>query len=501
MLGISLILSFSLLSINSPTQGSYASDLVLRRVRAFSEIQKAREALIPKAQELVNFLATTRGKNNDIGADDFTDADVNKYNPLILAVGSPSPQAFANAARKWQDYRDWWDKIGVKVPIITSTGRGRGYKTLVLNTSEFFKKKNKMGDEWVKRFLEDYEKDIQDAQTEDADTLMEEYRDSQNKSIMLTEAKVIMFILRAYGVTGEIILEENSNNTETNMKESYKRIYEEVLPKFVNQKKPLKIHVIADGFHRLRSLLEAIRVFNRGENENNRKEKWAINAQATYNPAQDSPTFAVMDEDDFTAYTEHMIGDPYGPVYDEAGKLLVHGEIGRILGRNLAEKAGYPSFRKEIESQWGQESTVNLRTNLLWRYLEAQGLGYRRQFNYEKFMPGIQDSLFEEIARTIHPADEDIQRRGALINKIKQDLKLVLSSIGKTRAQQMSEQEIRGEIFRMLKDNLPNVWTDLKNAWQEKTEVERNNALKLIGEIKGKPLDFDEALRLSVAGD
>jgi len=178
---------------------------------------------------------------------------------------------------------------------------------------------------------------------------------------MLTEAKVIEFILVEYGVLeSSISREEISDNTYSNMVESYSLIQVLNVNKLFDPNKELKIHVVADGFHRLRSLLQAMQMFNQ-----ERGETWQINAKAPYNPVLNN-----LDEDLLTDYLEHMIGDPNGEVFDQNEKRIIHGEIGRILERNLAEGADIAWFRQEVERIWANQRIDYLRMNLLKDYLD-----------------------------------------------------------------------------------------------------------------------------------
>ncbi|MDP8216148.1 MAG: ElyC/SanA/YdcF family protein [Candidatus Kaelpia imicola] len=371
---------------------------------AIERSQRTQDIRLFEAQALLDLLDDRNGEQSrsGIGAPDFKEGDVSEYNPLMLLVGSPSPQAFASAATMWHEYSEWW---GFDVPVVTSTGRGRGYKSLVQKTLRFFEEEDaKDGGSRAEGFRERYGTEIQNALDLDAQALYDEYNipiktynelkeaydkfEEEHKSqqgyddifqshknelreyeelierqkqTMLTEAKVIAFILTEYGVPESLIsLEEISDNTYSNMVESHGLIRVLNENKLFDPNKELKIHVVADGFHRLRSLLQAMQMFNQ-----ERDETWQINAEAPYKPILNN-----LNQDLLADYLEHMIGDPNGEILDQNGDRIIHGEIGRILERNLAEGAGIAWFRQEVEQVWTEERVDFLRTNILKDYLD-----------------------------------------------------------------------------------------------------------------------------------
>ena len=91
-------------------------------------LRQAKDALLPEAQRLLEFLAT---ESIEREAPAISRDDVGKVNPVILALGSPSPAAFKKAALDWAQYKEWGFE---NVPVIASTGRGRGYKNVVVMT-------------------------------------------------------------------------------------------------------------------------------------------------------------------------------------------------------------------------------------------------------------------------------------------------------------------------------------------------------------------------------
>lgn len=348
------------------------------------DVITTRVNLIPEAQELLNFLASDKIDNHWIGAPNFTNEDFEIYNPIMLILGSPSPQTFVNAAGRWQQYQKWWEEAGNKgyVPVIASTSRGRGYKELVLNTLRYLERNYP---QLFEKFKNQFREDIQEAENLSPEELMQRYEKSQpsEKETMLTEAKVIEFLLTNFGVPEEaIVREEYSNNTFSNMEWSYYLLTGRPHPDlkvdnlpaidnpvaerfFGDTSRPLKIHVVTDGFHQLRALLTAIAKFNGTAGEN-----LAINGEALY-----VPDLTSMDNFDLLKYLEHMIGDPYGmTIFDEEGKIIKYGEIERIIKYGLCEdESRY--LKNIIETIWGPNSysgrIYKLRTQLLRNFKES----------------------------------------------------------------------------------------------------------------------------------
>ncbi|HEC93730.1 MAG TPA: NAD-dependent epimerase/dehydratase family protein, partial [Candidatus Atribacteria bacterium] len=202
------------------------------------------------------------------------------------------------------------------------------------------------------RFKQKYKEDIRKVKILNAEELYDEY--NKDGKGVLTEAKVIKFILIAEGVPEDVIyLEESSSNTLANMEESYTLI-KEVTRQFPEPNKKLKIHIVTDGFHRLRALLTAIEVFKYGgpyrKNKSKIEPDWEINAEALY-----IPRFNKMEDDVVIKYLEHMIGKS-----DEPKEVLL-GEIERILGYRLPREARIPFIQKEIENDWNSEVMEDLR--------------------------------------------------------------------------------------------------------------------------------------------
>ena len=259
----------------STTGGSIANSIAVPRVhdpgrenllQGQAELKNAKQALLLEAQQLLSFLANTRLERE---AEPISDSDVGKVNPVILALGSPSPAAFKQAAKDWEEYR----KLGFEnVPVIASTGRGRGYKNFVLMTLKFLQQEDAdTGTKFAEEFISRYKSEIKRAQELNADALFDEYNNVVNPTIplnltqeeiddfkakYLTEAKVIAFILEKYGVDRKVIIEEKSNNTYVNIYESLPII--ERIEAQLNNGKKMKIQLVAASFHRLRALVTTI---------------------------------------------------------------------------------------------------------------------------------------------------------------------------------------------------------------------------------------------------
>ncbi|HEC69793.1 MAG TPA: hypothetical protein ENI31_05890, partial [Candidatus Omnitrophica bacterium] len=140
--------------------------------------QESKENLLPLAQRLVDFLADRNNRHlkRGIGSSKFSKRDIKEFNPLILALGSPSPESFIKAAKRWHIYIKWWK---IDIPIVASTGRGRGYKSLVENTLRYFEsnydrltlKERKE----FERFKQKYKEDIRKVKILNAEELYDEY--------------------------------------------------------------------------------------------------------------------------------------------------------------------------------------------------------------------------------------------------------------------------------------------------------------------------------------
>ena len=390
----------SQLSIQSDGAMSIAKD----------NLETARNELISKAQELLDFL----GKRDIDGeAGPIAEGDDKTNTPVILALGSPSPEAFKNAALDWKKYTKEW---GFKnVPIIASTGRGRGYAFFVIKTLEFLEKEDKKNStEYRKEFLDRYGSEINEAEAESINDLQKNYRDNyfeskDSKSTpggwikaagelrkyplfkrvkstpadVLTEAKVISFLFEKYGGMSEeeakklISLEEISDNTYENINESYE-ILDEIQQ--ANPDKPLKIRIIAAGFHRMRSFLIAVGSMKEGQKRNSKlkilKPKsdydtrakdevlWEINAEDSERLSL-KEMFETYGEDSFYDYSAQMIGEPNGGDEGEIGRFVSFGGQWLVHSKIVTNATVY---------EWGKKNADHLRNFLLGDYQKAKKL-------------------------------------------------------------------------------------------------------------------------------
>lgn len=311
------------------------TDLIKETERSF---KSAKEALLKEAQALLDFLdgKSNRGVTKAIESPDANKGDAGKYNIMILAVGSPSPEAFVNAARRWREYKKWW---GRDIPVVASTGRGRGAVPFIKNTQRYYRTNTKAAE----RFGE----------------LIKE------RGKELTEAEVIKFIFKEGGVPERAIyLEMQSTNTRENLEYSYDVIRNEVISKLgdKDKDKPLKIVVVADAFHHLRALLTTYQVYKmggpNGKNKDKIEESWEINAEPFYQPdlSKELDDEKLFEGD--PSYLEQWIS---ADVKDKEGNVLDYGEIGRLKQYNLIGYDECGDIKKYINSQWSNKKLSKLR--------------------------------------------------------------------------------------------------------------------------------------------
>ena len=245
------------------------NDLLLQQQK---DVDKVRSANVKVFDEYLDFLSTKDG-----GDPAFTQRDVSSYNPVILALGSPSPETFVAAAKQWRELKNWWG-WNSPVPVVASTGRGRGYKELLVNTVDYLKKLDQRSPEArsLKSFVNGYQAEVQKTLAEDIVDLMSDYERASDdaRKNMLTEAKIIEALLIANGVDKkDIYLEEKSNNGLANITDSFEFItaIQHQAP-FYQNGKALKVLVVADSFFNLRAGLTTMGVLRYGK-PNDRAEK------------------------------------------------------------------------------------------------------------------------------------------------------------------------------------------------------------------------------------
>ena len=372
------------------------------------ELAAARAAIEPEAQQLVDFFADRAGnQHGPVDAPPFNVDDAKAgIMPVIHAVGSPAPESFFNAADYWKKYMRILEDAGVKdkngntpnVPLVITNGRGRGYRRLVINTMWLIKEKRKAlarGSEAlaefnriVQAFRSKFRSDLKDLrlatpldETQDkilSDKLMKKYEAAivankgQDRDDKLNEAQVIKLLFELNGVPERdengrqiIYLEQQSSNTFANMKAGYPVLKRAVLQTY-GQGHPIKIHVIADAFHRLRVILQAKRDLIAKHHLGHR---WFINGDAPY-----IPTFHNMNDEQLFFYLEQMIGgsDEYNAPFGEIGRLSHVRGNEAPLERYISP--GNVSFNREYKG-WKERSIVapyHLRTVLLGNYRNAK---------------------------------------------------------------------------------------------------------------------------------
>lgn len=225
-----------------------------------------KKRLVQEAQGLLDFYAQHQVPGT---APELSQSDAGKNNIIILVLGSPSVETYVRAA---ENIRKWKEQYGKKseLKIIASTGVGRGTARLISNTQNFYDGRDQVAASNFRKLREE-------------------------RGAKLTEAEVIKFILADFGVIDEIILEDASINTWANMTESMK-VIKSIISDF-KDKKPLKIQITTDGFHRLRALLQALYIF--------KDQKWQITAEPLY-----VPDLASMSHEDLVNYLEFLLGYP-----------------------------------------------------------------------------------------------------------------------------------------------------------------------------------------------
>ena len=135
----------------------------------------ARRELVESAQKYLNLLSETEG-------DDFT------VNPpdVFLLLGQPQVRVYTEFAKKWKEIKQ---KTGVSVPVVVAGGFGRGTYPLITRVLQHYGDKISGNDkEWMQRSLDD----------------------GIDVAEKITEADVMMIVLKLEGVSCEIVREEKS---------------------------------------------------------------------------------------------------------------------------------------------------------------------------------------------------------------------------------------------------------------------------------------------------
>jgi predicted NBD/HSP70 family sugar kinase len=321
-------------------------------IQARKKFEEAKKAALLKSGELLNFMDKMAYMNGVSDDSDFSPEG--EYKPLILALGSPSTEAFVAAAQKYEEYKTAWE--GKPIPIITSTGKGRGAIALIRNTLEYYKSRPDV----VKVF----------------EKLLE-------KPEALTEAKIIELIFRTERVTDPIFVEEESSNTLLNVEKSFDGFINAIYP--FGQK--VKILVVADVFHRPRANLTAMRVFRR-MSESRRRPEWKIVSGPRYkyslNDMDDAKLFGGVEKTGYLAqisggeragYLAQFIGDPY-KLNASTGEYDDFGEIGRYLNEEVyklfdPDNPSHAALKNRVKKEWA-EQIKHLRSVLLKNCIEAK---------------------------------------------------------------------------------------------------------------------------------
>ncbi|MFA5346136.1 MAG: HAD-IA family hydrolase, partial [Candidatus Omnitrophota bacterium] len=378
--------------------------LVANSASSGIKLKEANQALLFEAQRLLGFLSKTRLEKE---AEPISVNDLGRFNPIILVLGSPAPKAFKKAALDWLGYRQ--HGLG-NIPVIITTGRGRGYSELVLGTLRFLEEEDaKNNTDFALKFEWEYASEIEKVRITKVEDLRIQYlqalKDGKLDSRVLTEAKVVAFILRMYGVdTAAMILEERSTDTYHNISESLKIIeHLEERYRVSGNDLELKIRIVAAGFHRLRALMVTIGLLNEGtkhraflEATNNmeylrdlniRDSSWQFNAEDSENM-----NLSELPEDLLYEYLIHMIGN-------FSTQVDIRGEIERLTEVSGAWLIHSSRVKAAIESYWGTPIATELRKRLI--------RDYKGEFNSsspvnEKIVQGfIRPNTFEE-ARKIN---------------------------------------------------------------------------------------------------
>lgn len=321
--------------------------------RAQKNYEAAKEALLPEAQHLLDFL-DGRSYKTKIGAPDFSPDD--GFNPLILALGSPSPEAFVAAAKRWRDYSSEWK---TEIPVLASTGRGRGTVSFIENTQYYYDHSNRP--EAAKAFRK----------------LRTEVGIEK-----LTEAEVMKFIFMQEGVPDNAIyLETDSTDTLYCVEASLDNVIDKGLIKYRDPSKPLKILPVADAFHQLRTQLTALSLYKHGkpdnsppahnltdkDNRHRMRPDWQITLVPFYQPfLAEMDDGKLLGEGERLGYLANFIGN--------LDRNNDYGEIWRYREHRMLDydDPGYAELREYLDINWKQARLANLRDNLLKRFIEAK---------------------------------------------------------------------------------------------------------------------------------
>jgi hexokinase len=307
---------------------------------AQSKVKEAKKAVLFEAGKLLDFMnemAYMQGVSDDR---DFSPED--GYKPLILALGSPSTEAFVAAAKEYNNrYRKIWG--GRPIPIITSTGRGRGAIALMSNTLKYYK---------------------------DRPDSLQAFNKLSEKPETLTEARIIELIFRTEGIKDPIFIEEESNNTLLNVEMSFDRFINAIYP----PEQKVKILVVADVFHRPRANLTAMRVFRR-KAESRKRTEWKIVAGPRYAYSlADMDDAKLLGEGNRAGYLAQFIGDPYKRD-GRTGAWNDLGEIGRYLNEAYElfdpDNPDHAALKNRIRTEWAEQIKY-LRDVLLKNYVDAK---------------------------------------------------------------------------------------------------------------------------------
>jgi hypothetical protein len=361
-------------------------------------LASARKDLLGQAQDLVDFLGDrTRVQHGVVDVDSFSIADArNGVVPVIHAVGSPAPESFFNAADQWKTYSQILTQAGRQevVPVVITNGRGRGYRRLIINTFRFIGERReqlsgeaqKEFDAKVRGFTEESQADLEQSKWKEPlgeaadkalfdNVLKPTYQAAWTEGPRahgpnsLNEAKIIRFLFELNGVPDQVnrqpvfFLEEVSDNTLQNMRLGYQVLQTAVETRFPHAAR-VKIHVIADAFHRMRAVLQ----FKRDViGEHGRKEQWEVTGESMY-----LPNLTTMNDDQVFFYVEQMIGNPDqpSPPFGEIGRLQHAFYQGDQPLENWFDAQPGSAFMVQYH-QWKTGRAEHLRTVLFREYRDA----------------------------------------------------------------------------------------------------------------------------------
>lgn len=286
------------------------------------KLQELRQLLTEETNSQLTFLKTTRYRRPE------TDFVLGKTAPdVILALGTPGAEKYVKLAEYWHELKE---KFGVEVPIIASTGRGRGTEYLIQDAVQYYAGDPQKSHEF------------------------EAMRDFLGRRI--TEAHVIRFILGHQNVPVKMVrLERMSTNTLENIQFSRYKI-----ENMFGKNKAIKILIFTTSQHTLRADLTALKQYQ--------GTGWEIRTESLFDPELDK-----MSDQVFSDFMTDAIGLPSTIL--SSSTVNRESEIERVHAYGTARIAeGKEPYLVPFDFKdepWNAERARDLREGLFREYLEV----------------------------------------------------------------------------------------------------------------------------------